>query len=155
MSALGRAEHPYGLLKTFRRRSQAYGRLFVDVSAHAFLDARSIGWGLGLGQLPDFYDFSDITGAANFYHFRANIAQKVYTVRAPQLLPARFTDARQLSRRAASYAAHTPKIVQRHCLSASLVSMRAKRHGSLVARCKPRDGPLVARCEPSHGPLVT
>ena len=88
-----------------------------------------------------FYHFSaciTARAAANFCHFTA-----------PQLFlpaPARFTDARQLAPRSElRYAAHTPKIVQRHCLSASLVSMRAKRHGSLVARCKPRDGPLVTR----------
>ena len=75
---------------------------------------------LGLGQLvsPTFTLLVLSRAAANFYHFRANIAQNFDRPRPSFYRPVpRFTDARQLSRRAASYAAHTPQIVQRHCLT--------------------------------------
>ena len=32
-----------------------------------FSRARAIGWGLGLGQLPDFYHFSAITGSCQIF----------------------------------------------------------------------------------------
>ena len=96
--------------------------------------------GLGHGNSPTFTIFS----AINFYHFRANIGQHFYRPR-PPAFTARFTDTRQLSRRAASYAAQraTPRIPPK--LSSDTASF-VPRHG-LATQLRVA---LLARLLPSH-----
>ena len=119
-----------------------FGRRYTP--ARPARSPRHIGWGLGLGQLPDFYHFSAITGAANFYHFRANIAQNFYRPRPSFYRPVLPTRANSRAAQRATprippkLSSNTASLVQRHGLATQL-------RVALLARLLPLAHDLLVR----------